>query len=112
MPITDDGPQRTAAPLDAYDVSGPRALSFAEAATVLPPYAGREVRHIDLSAEEWLAGAIDNGLLAAYAGMLATLFTLIRNGQDAEVSDGVQRVLERPATSFEDWAAREASSLR
>ena len=70
------------------------------------------MRHVDLSAEEWLAGAIDNGLPAEYAGMPAVLFTLIRDGHDAGVSDGVQRVLTRPATSFEDWAAREASALR
>ena len=79
---------------------------------MLTQYAGRAARHVDLSAGEWLAGAIGNGLPAEYAGMLAALFTLIRDGHDAVVSDGVQRVLKRPATSFEDWAAREASSLR
>ena len=99
------------APVGAYDVSGPRAVSFGEAAAVLSPYAGREVRHQDLPAGDWVAGAVANGLPADYAGMLGALFTLIRNGHDAEVSDGVQRALGRPATSFEDWAAREAGSL-
>ncbi|HEX8497421.1 MAG TPA: NAD(P)H-binding protein [Actinomycetales bacterium] len=101
-----------AAPLGAYDVSGPAALTFAEAADVLTAHVGRAVKHVDLPASDWVAGATQNGLPAEYAGMLAMLFTLIRDGHDAEVSDGVQRALGRPATSFEEWAAREAGSLR
>jgi len=100
------------APVGAYDLSGPRALSFGEAAAVLSQHAGREVRHVDLPVEAWKAGAAENGLPAEYAEMLGMLFTLIRDGHDAQVSDGVQRALGRPATSFEDWAAREAGALR
>lgn len=33
----------------------------------------------------------------------------IRSGADAYLSDGVQRVLGRPATDFRTWALREAS---
>lgn len=99
------------APLGTYDLSGPRALSFGEAADVLSRYAGRAVKHVDLPTDEWLRGAVDSGIPADYADLLATLFTLIRDGYDAGLSDGVQQVLGRPATSFEDWAAREAGSL-
>ena len=35
----------------------------------------------------------------------------IRRGEDAYLSDGVQRILGRPATSFSEWAGREAASL-
>ncbi len=100
-----------AAPAGAYDLSGPRALSFGDAAAVLSTHAGREVRHVDLPVDEWVAGAVANGLPADYAGMLGAIFALIKDGNDAEVSDGVHRALGRPATSFEDWAAREAGSL-
>ncbi len=101
-----------ATPAGAYDLSGPRALSFAEAAAVLSPHAGREVRHVDLPVEEWVKTATANGLPADYAGMLGVIFTLIKDGYDAGLSDGVSRALGRPATSFQDWAAREAGALR
>lgn len=101
-----------AAPAGAYDLSGPRALSFGEAAAVLSPHVGREVHHVDLPVEEWMTGAVSNGLPADYAQRLGALFTLIRAGHDAQLSDGVQRALGRPGTSFEDWASREAGSLR
>ena len=100
------------APLGAYDISGPQALRFSEVAAILSAHAGREVKHVDLPVDDWEAGAAQNGLPVEYAEMLGMLFTLIRDGYDAEVSDGVQRALGRPATSFEDWAAREAGSLR
>jgi TPP-dependent indolepyruvate ferredoxin oxidoreductase alpha subunit len=91
----------------AYDLSGPQALTFAEAASVLAERTGRPVAHVDLPVEQWVAGAAANGLPVEYAGMLGGLFGLIRDGHDAHVSDGVQRALGRPATSFADWAARE-----
>lgn len=53
----------------------------------------------------FIAGALEAGLPADYAGMLANLFEVIRNGWDAHVSDGVERVLGRQPRSFEEWAA-------
>jgi uncharacterized protein YbjT (DUF2867 family) len=94
-------------PPGGYDLSGPQALTFAEAAAVLSERTGRPVAHVDLPVEQWVAGAADNGLPVEYAGLLGRLFGLIRDGSDAELSDGVQVALGRPATSFADWAARE-----
>ena len=91
----------------AYDLSGPQALTFAEAADVLSRHAGRRVEHVDLPVEQWVAGAAANGLPVEYAGLLGGLFGLIRDGHDAHLSDGVERALGRPATSLDDWAARE-----
>ncbi len=94
-----------------YDLSGPVALTFAQAAAVLTPYAGREVRHVDVPVDDWRAGAVAGGLPEEYGHLLAALLTAIREGRDAHVSDGVQQALGRPATPLEDWAAREAGVL-
>ena len=95
-----------------YELSGPEALTFAEAAAVLTPHVGHEVRHVDLPVAEWVAGAEANGLPPAYAGMLGGLFDVIRNGYDAPLSTGVQDALGRPATSLADWAQREVQPGR
>lgn len=91
----------------AYELSGPQALTFAEAAAVLAERTGRPVRHVDLPVEQWVAGAAGNGLPVEYAGQLGALLGLIRDGADAHLSDGVSTALGRPPTSFADWAARE-----
>jgi uncharacterized protein YbjT (DUF2867 family) len=90
-----------------YELSGPTALTFAEAAALLSARAGHEVRHVDLPVADWVAGSEANGLPPEYAGMLGALFGVIRDGHDARLSSGVQDALGRPATSLEDWAERE-----
>ncbi len=87
----------------AVDLSGSQAYTFARAAELLAPVAGREVRYVDLDPAEFVAGATAAGVPADYAGMLAGLFEVIRNGWDAHVSDGVEQVLGRPARSLEQW---------
>jgi uncharacterized protein YbjT (DUF2867 family) len=96
---------------EAYDLSGPRALSFAEVAEVISDVTGRQVRHVDPGEEAWKAGAIEAGLPPAYADLLAVLFGIIRDGHDAMLSGGVQAVLGREPGSFEAWAKREAPRL-
>jgi uncharacterized protein YbjT (DUF2867 family) len=91
-----------------YELSGPEALTFAEVAAVLSKHVGHEVRHVDLTLTEWTAGAEGNGLPAAYARMLGTLFSVIRDGHDAHLSTGVQDALGRPPTSLSEWAHRAA----
>jgi uncharacterized protein YbjT (DUF2867 family) len=95
----------------AYDLSGPAARTFAEAAAVLGEHAGREVRYVDADPAGWERGAVAAGVPADYAGLLGALFGLIRAGQDAAVSDGVRRALGREPTSLEAWADREAGAL-
>lgn len=96
----------------AYDLSGPRVMTFAEAAAVLSEYAGQELRHVDVPQEQWVAGAVGSGLPADYAEMLGGFLGFIRAGHDAHLSDGIEQALGRPPTPFEDWATREAPSLR
>lgn len=88
----------------AYDLSGSEAITFGAAAALLSERLGREIRHVDITAEQFVAGAVAGGVPADYAAMLAGLFDIIRQGWDASVSDGVERVLGRPARSFADWA--------
>jgi len=90
----------------AYDLSGPEALTFAQAAEHFG------ARHVDPGEAAWVAGATESGIPEDYAQLLGRLFGLIRDGHDAGLSDGVPEALGRPATSFATWAAREAGDLR
>ena len=96
----------------AYELSGPRALDFGEVAATLAEHAGRPVAYVDADPADWERGAVAAGLPPDYAAMLGMLHQLVRAGHEAVVSDGVEHVLGRPATSFEEWAAREGHALR
>jgi uncharacterized protein YbjT (DUF2867 family) len=90
----------------AYDLSGPEALTFAQAAEALG------ARHVDPGLDAWRAEAVAHGLPEPYADLLGRLFGLIAAGDDAQRSDGVQRALGREPSSFAAWAEREAGALR
>ncbi|CAA9484276.1 MAG: hypothetical protein AVDCRST_MAG13-1351 [uncultured Solirubrobacteraceae bacterium] len=97
---------------EVYELSGPEALTWAQAAEVLGARAGRPVRFVDADPDAWVAGAAGAGLPADYAGMMAQLFGAIRAGYEAPLSDGVRRALGREPRSLAAFAEREAALLR
>jgi uncharacterized protein YbjT (DUF2867 family) len=89
----------------AYDLSGPEALSFEQAAKLLGGALGRELQFADADPQEWLAATVAAGVPQDYAGLLGMLLGLVRDGHDAHLSDGVQQVLAREPRDFATWAA-------
>lgn len=90
-------------------LSGPAAITFDEAARVLCDVTGQQVEFRD----QPLAGHADQlraaGTPEEYVRWRLAMLGGIRRGDDAYLSDGVQRLLGRPATSFAAWARREAA---
>lgn len=93
-----------------YVLTGPEALSFAEAAKVISEVAGRSVVHRDVPAEEMAQILHHAGVPGDYAAMLLGDMQAIREGRSAHVADSVDKVAGRPATSFVDYARRAAST--
>jgi uncharacterized protein YbjT (DUF2867 family) len=93
-----------------YQLTGPRAISFAEAAELIGKATGRTIRHVDVTAEAFAERLAANGVHPAAAHMLAGLLEDIRDDRRAAVSDGVESALGRPATPFEDYVAEAAAA--
>lgn len=81
----------------AHLVTGPEALSYPEVAKILG------VRHESMTAEALAGFLVDHGMPAAYAQLLALADVLIASGQQAEVTDTVERVTGRAPRSFVDF---------
>jgi uncharacterized protein YbjT (DUF2867 family) len=96
---------------EIIDISGPDALGFDEAVKILSTYADRPLRFEDESVDDHIARLRGANTPEGYIEWRMAMLGGIRRGEDAYLSDGVQRVLGRAATSFGDWAAREASVL-
>lgn len=92
------------------DLSGPEAISFAEAAAVLAAASGAPVRFADEPDAEHVAGLRAAGTPDGYIEWRMAMLGGIRRGADAYLSDGVQQVLGRPPASFAGWARREVPS--
>ncbi|KOV82418.1 NAD(P)H-binding protein [Nocardia sp. NRRL S-836] len=93
-----------------YELSGPKAVTLAEAVATISEHAGREIRYVPLSVEDFVAEMVEAGLSAEDAKAYADMVEPIRNGTDAYLSDGVQRALGRPARTFEEFARSTAEA--
>jgi uncharacterized protein YbjT (DUF2867 family) len=88
----------------AYLVTGPEAIGFAEAATVLGNVLQRPVRYVDVSPVMAREGMLKLGMPAWYVDDLIGFYGFYSSGAGAAVSDAVPRVTGRPARGFTAFA--------
>jgi uncharacterized protein YbjT (DUF2867 family) len=93
-----------------YEVTGPRLLGWAQAVAEIAAAAGRPIRYLPVSLEEYAALLIENQVPADYVKMLTDVFTEVLDGRNAHLSDGVQRALGRPPRDFADYARDAAAT--
>lgn len=95
---------------ETLDLSGPAALDFAASARILSATAGIPVSFAAQSAEEHAAQLRSAGTPEGYVTWRLAMLGGIERGEDAYLSDGIERVLGHPAASFSEWASREVPS--
>jgi uncharacterized protein YbjT (DUF2867 family) len=95
---------------ELYELTGPRPLTFADAAEEISRAAGREIRYAPVSVEEHAASAAEHGVPADVIDLLSYLFTEVLDGRNAHVVDGVERALGRAPRDFADYAKRTAAT--
>ncbi|MEV8637106.1 NmrA family transcriptional regulator [Streptosporangium sp. NPDC051023] len=86
-----------------YDLSGPELLTFADAVAQISAASARPITYAPVPAADYVTTLTTVGVPQDYAAMLTGLLRRIAEGGDAYLSDGVQRVLGRPARTFADY---------
>jgi uncharacterized protein YbjT (DUF2867 family) len=89
-----------------YELTGPRLLTFADAAAEIAKATGRPIGFVPLRPEQFTHVLREMGLPED----LGDLFHLITDGRNAHLTDGVQRALGRPPRDFADYARRTAQT--
>ncbi|MFI6324268.1 NAD(P)H-binding protein [Nonomuraea sp. NPDC050556] len=95
-----------------YEVTGPRLLTFADAAAEIAEVSGREVAYYPMTPDEYRAEMAKYGVPEEETEMLIALFGEILDGRNALVADGVQQALGRPARDFSDYARDAAAAWK
>ncbi|MEU7893716.1 SDR family oxidoreductase [Nonomuraea sp. NPDC049152] len=103
--LTEDGHEG-----QTYELSGPRALSIAEAVALISEATGRMVRYVPLTVEEFIVQLEDEGWPKIDAQAYADAIAPIRRGMDEHLSDGVQRALGRPPRDFAGFVTDAAAA--
>ncbi|QND68143.1 NAD(P)H-binding protein [Mesorhizobium loti] len=93
-----------------YELTGPRLLSFADAVAEIAKAAGRDIRFVRISHEEFTAAMAAHELPPEIAWLLNELFTEVLDGRNETLTDGVQRVLGRTPKDFSAYATETAAS--
>lgn len=93
-----------------YDVTGPRLITFAEAAAEISAAAGRDVRYRDVSGPEARDQLLSAGVPAEYADDIIALFADVLDGHNAYLGDGVQKALDREPRDFTDYVRAAAAT--
>ncbi|MES2934442.1 MAG: NmrA family NAD(P)-binding protein [Pseudomonadota bacterium] len=92
-----------------YELTGPRLISFSQAAAEISRAAGREVQYIPISFEAFHAGISDQ-MGAEMATLLTDLCKETLDGRNASLANGVQRALGREPRDFADFCRASAAS--
>ncbi|WP_238012264.1 NAD(P)H-binding protein [Dactylosporangium sp. AC04546] len=97
---------------EVYDLSGPRALTIAEALAEIERASGHAARYVAVPSEQYVDDLAGQGWSHADAHLWAAALTPIATGREAAVADGVRRALGREATDFADYARAAAAAWR
>ena len=93
-----------------YELTGPRALTFAQAIEEIASATHRQIDFITVPREAYREALEQEQLPPQLIDLVLYLFTTVLDGRNTPVADGVQQALGRPARDFSDYVRRTAAS--
>lgn len=93
-----------------YELTGPRALTFAEAVELISRAAGRPIAYRQVTPAEYAAALVAQGWPEADARHVAEMFVLLERGTLAAPTEDIATVLGRAPRAFEDYVVQAAAA--
>ena len=95
---------------EIYEVTGPRLLTFADVAYELSRAVGRDIAYQEISRGAFVAAIAGSGAHEEFVQAMDYLFSVVMDGRNSYISDGVIRALGRPPKDFADFAREVATT--
>lgn len=95
---------------EVYEVTGPRLLTFEDVASELTQAAGRDIAYQEVSRDAFVAAIAGSGAHEEFVQAMDYLFSVVMDGRNSYISDGVIRALGRPPKDFTDFANEVATT--
>jgi uncharacterized protein YbjT (DUF2867 family) len=93
-----------------YELTGPRALTFAEAVAEIARASGRDVRYQPVGLDEYTAAMTDLGVPSEVVELTRYLFSEVLDGRNSQTVAGVEQALGRAPRDFGDYARDAAAA--
>lgn len=91
-------------------LTGPEAVGMAEVAAIASRIAGRTIRHVVVSDEEYREGMVSAGVPESAADLMVGMFAASRRGDFAPSDPTLADLLGRPTTTIEKYLRGEISN--
>jgi uncharacterized protein YbjT (DUF2867 family) len=93
-----------------YELTGPRALTFAQCVEEISEALGRPVKYIGIPVDDYISALNELGAPEDLQWLLRELFTVVFDGRNSNVMPGVEEALGRPATDFKTYVQKTMAS--
>jgi uncharacterized protein YbjT (DUF2867 family) len=103
--LTEEGHSRK-----LYELTGPRLLTFKDAAEEISKATGRKITFERISMKDYSKLLADYGLPKDLVWLVTYLFTEVLDGRNASIADGVQQALGRKPTDFSEYVKKAAAT--
>lgn len=89
-----------------YELTGPRALTFAQCVEEISEALGRPVKYTSIPVDDYIKALKEQGAPDDLQWLLRELFTVVFDGRNCNVMPGVEEALGRPATDFKTYVQK------
>jgi uncharacterized protein YbjT (DUF2867 family) len=96
----------------AFNLTGPEALSYADAAAILSDVLGRRIAYTPVDDKTFVGILVGAGVPEGYASFLASIFHPVREGWTAGVTSDVETLTGRRPRSLATYAADRVDLLK
>jgi uncharacterized protein YbjT (DUF2867 family) len=86
-----------------FEVSGPRALTFAQCVAEISEAVGYPVKFTRITIDEFIQAVREEGQPEEMLWLMRELFTVVFDGRNSKPTSGVEEALGRPATDFSEY---------
>ncbi|MFD1840585.1 NmrA family NAD(P)-binding protein [Paracidovorax cattleyae] len=95
----------------AFDLTGPEALGYGDAAAILSQAIGRAVDYSPIDDDAFIELLAGSGVPRGYAAFLASIFHPVREGWTARITDAVATLTGQAPRSLQTYARDHAAQL-
>jgi uncharacterized protein YbjT (DUF2867 family) len=93
-----------------YELTGPRLLTFEEAVGEIAKAAGRQIRFVPVSVEEYASMLTEQDVPDKFVSFLTHLFGEVLDGRSTHLTDGVRRALGQEPRYFAEYVRAAAAT--
>jgi uncharacterized protein YbjT (DUF2867 family) len=93
-----------------FEVSGPRAMTFADCMREISEALGRPVMYRRIPLDDYINSLKEQGMPEEMQWLLRELFSVVLDGRNSHMVSGVEEALGRPATDFKVYIQKAIDS--